>query len=246
MERVFNIKHVGDSGISVEFSNEIAESVNQQVAQLKQQLGKADIEGIEEMIPTYRALLIQYDAMRCSYDELVTHVDKHMEAMGEVLSTSSKVYIIPVCYGTSYGPDLTNVASSNDLTEKEVVAIHSSVDYRIYMLGFTPGFPYLGGMDNRIATPRLQQPRTKITAGSVGIAGKQTGIYPIDSPGGWQIIGRTPVKLFDQVRENSILLEAGAYIRFNPVDDKTYKEIEKQVLAGTYVCETAVKESEGV
>ena len=135
-----------------------------------------------------------------------------------------------------YGPDLGNIAEHAGLSEKEVIEIHSSRDYLIYMLGFLPGFTYLGGLDERIHTPRLANPRIKINAGSVGIGGSQTGIYPLDSPGGWQLMGMTPVKTYDPDRETPILVEAGDYIRFVPIDEQEYKRIKEMVDNGTYEC----------
>ncbi len=135
---------------------------------------------------------------------------------------------IPVCYGGSFGPDLSFVAEHGKITEEEVIRIHSSRDYRIYMLGFLPGFPYLGGMDERIFTPRLNSPRTRIPAGSVGIGGEQTGIYPMDSPGGWQLIGRTPYRLFKPEQVRKPLYEAGDSIRFVPINQEEYKEIKRK------------------
>jgi len=238
LENYFQIKPVGDCAIAIEFKNEISEEINNNVAALKSSIENAQIEGVLECIPTYRSITICYNPMLISFDELKDGIEKFMNESGSSNETEARVYIIPVCYGGEYGPDLTNVASANNLRHQEVIEIHSSVDYRIYMLGFTPGFPYLGGMSDSIATPRLKQPRTKIIAGSVGIAGKQTGIYPIDSPGGWQIIGRTPLKLFDINREIPILLEAGNYIRFQAIDEEKYREIEKEVKEANYICET--------
>ena len=142
------------------------------------------------------------------------------------------------------GPDLEFVAEHNHMTPDEVIRLHTSEEYLIYMLGFIAGFPYLGGMNKKIATPRLKSPRVKIEGGSVGIAGEQTGIYPVASPGGWQLIGRTPVKLYDADREKPVLLEAGQYIKFRPVTEEEYKEIEEQAAAGTYSCVTYEKEAE--
>nr|WP_010647976.1 5-oxoprolinase subunit PxpB [Oceanobacillus massiliensis] len=141
---------------------------------------------------------------------------------------------IPVLYGGESGPELTAVASLNGMTEEEVIAIHSGTDYLIYMMGFIPGFPYLGGMSKRIAAPRLSKPRSEIPAGSVGIAGEQTGIYPLKSPGGWQIIGQTPVKTYDAARQPPILLQAGNYIRFNAIDAEEFESIQAEVEAGNY------------
>ena len=137
-------------------------------------------------------------------------------------------------YGGEYGPDLAHVAEHNGLTAGEVVQIHSSTDYLVYMMGFTPGFPYLGGMAESIATPRLQTPRPLIPAGSVGIAEQQTGVYPIESPGGWQLVGRTPVQLFDPQREPPAVVAAGDFIRFVPITETTYDVIRMQVQAGSY------------
>jgi KipI family sensor histidine kinase inhibitor len=141
---------------------------------------------------------------------------------------------IPVCYGGEYGPDLERIAAHAGLSTSEVIRIHSGRDYLIYMMGFLPGFCYLGGLDERIHTPRLSSPRLRIPAGSVGIGGSQTGIYPMDSPGGWQLMGMTPVKTYDPARETPILVEAGDYIRFVPVSEAEYFDIKAAVDAGTY------------
>ncbi|MPN40513.1 Kinase A inhibitor [bioreactor metagenome] len=140
------------------------------------------------------------------------------------------------------GPDIGFVAEHNDKTIEEVVRIHSAPEYLIYMLGFTPGFPYMGGMSAEIATPRLTSPRVKIPGGSVGIAGSQTGVYPIDSPGGWQLIGRTPLKLYDAHREKPILLQAGQYVKYRPVDQAEFDDIAAQVEKGSYIVKTYSRE----
>ena len=141
---------------------------------------------------------------------------------------------IPVLYGGEMGPDIQNVAEHNGKTVEEVIQIHTSEEYLIYMIGFIAGFPYLGGMSKEIATPRLKSPRVKIDGGSVGIAGEQTGVYPVDSPGGWQLIGRTPLKLYDAEREKPVLLEAGQYIKFKSVTPEEYDAILKAVEDGSY------------
>jgi len=149
-------------------------------------------------------------------------------------SDTARIITIPVSYGGEFGPDLEFVAKHNSITEDEVVAIHTSIPYLVYMLGFAPGFPYLGGMSERIATPRLASPRVKIPAGSVGIAGKQTGIYPLESPGGWQLIGRTPLTLFDPLAKNPFVFAAGDYLQFTAIKMDEYVALKEQVASGNY------------
>ncbi len=240
MDKDYTIKPSGDCALLIEFGNEISEEVNKRVAILKACIEEAQIAGIVECIPTYRSLSVLYKPCEIAFDDLKKKMEAFIENAGLSTEALGKVYIVPVCYGGEYGPDLQNVGAMNKMEIEEVIATHVSVDYRIYMIGFTPGFPYLGGMSQSIASPRLKKPRTKIYAGSVGIAGEQTGIYPIDSPGGWQIIGRTPLKLFDINREDPILIEAGNYIRFVEIDLEEYRRIEKEVEEGIYTCKTEI------
>ena len=246
MEKEFVIKPAGDSAVAVMFKNEISEEVNNQVAALRKSLERLAMQSITECLPTYRSIMVHYNPLMISYKKIVSVIEKCINDKEQQDVRVAKTYVIPVCYGHEYGPDLDTVASLNDLSHDKVIDIHTSVDYRIYMLGFTPGFPYLGGMDDAIATPRLTEPRMKIHGGSVGIAGKQTGIYPIDSPGGWQIIGRTPLKLFDVNNSSPILLEAGNYIRFEAVDKNTFELIESQIQSQTYRCKIISHEQGGV
>ncbi|GAU78299.1 5-oxoprolinase subunit PxpB [Fusibacter sp. 3D3] len=238
MKTVYKIKPCGDCALSVIFENVISEKINNYVSSLKKSVESIEIKGFQGCVPTYCALLIRYNPAERSYGEWCECIDHLLKETSEVRDDKATVYVIPVYYGGQFGPDLGYVASENQLEESKVIEIHTSNVYRIYMLGFTPGFPYLGGMDERIATPRLAQPRTKIEAGSVGIAGKQTGIYPIDSPGGWQIIGKTPVRLFDLESEPPVLLEAGNYIQFKEIDLNTFESIEALVKAHQFKCET--------
>ena len=228
----------GDTSLTVEFGNEISEAINHDIRAYKIALEKAGLPGIVELVPTYRSLMVHYDPAVLPYQELRERLEKLLDDMGEIEIPPSPVLEIPVLYGGEMGPDLPFVAEHAGLSEEEVIRIHSSTEYLIYMLGFTPGFTYLGGMSEKIATPRLKQPRVKIPAGSVGIAGTQTGVYPIDSPGGWQLIGRTPVKMYDPDRETPTLPEAGQYIKFYPVTQEEYDAIRKEVDAGTFVLKT--------
>lgn len=234
----------GDSAVCVEFGNEISPEINRKIRAFKIALEKEQIEGIVETVPTYRSLLVVYEPEIVSFGELTKRFDEVMKHIGSIQIPPPTVVEIPVLYGGEMGPDLEFVAEHNHMTPEEVIRLHASEEYLIYMLGFIAGFPYLGGMNKKIATPRLKSPRVKIEGGSVGIAGEQTGIYPVASPGGWQLIGRTPVKLYDADREKPVLLEAGQYIKFRPVTEEEYKEIEEQAAAGTYSCVTYEKEAE--
>ena len=234
----------GDSAVCVEFGNEISPEINRKIRAFKIALEKEQIEGIVETVPTYRSLLVVYEPETVSFGELTKRFGEVMKHIGSVQIPPPTVVEIPVLYGGEMGPDLEFVAEHNHMTPDEVIRLHTSEEYLIYMLGFIAGSPYLGGMNKKIATPRLKSPRVKIEGGSVGIAGEQTGIYPVASPGGWQLIGRTPVKLYDADREKPVLLEAGQYIKFRPVTEEEYKEIEEQAAAGTYSCVTYEKEAE--
>lgn len=232
----------GDCGVSVEFGNEISPDINKKIRAFKIAIEKSGIEGIVETIPTYRSLLVQYQPEVIRFKELTEKFEGLMGALDNIEIPPPSVIEIPVLYGGEMGPDIENVAKHNHKTVEEVIQIHTSEEYLIYMIGFIAGFPYLGGMSKEIATPRLKSPRVKIDGGSVGIAGEQTGIYPIDSPGGWQLIGRTPLKLYDSEREKPILLEAGQYIKFKAVSEEEYKKIEEAVADGTYQYVTYAKE----
>lgn len=227
-----NISPSGDSAIVICFGEKISELLNLKVRSLKLAIERQEVIGIIEMTPTYCSLMIHYNPLLIGYEHLIKKVSEINENLEEIDLPKPSIIDIPTLYGGEYGPDIENVARHNNLSTEEVIQIHASRAYQIYMLGFTPGFPYLGGMDERIATPRLATPRTKIVGGSVGIAGSQTGIYPIDSPGGWQIIGRTPLALYDPKCDEPILLKAGETIRFIPIDQETYDRMLSESATG--------------
>ena len=221
------ISPVGDRAISIDFGQVIDPTINRHIRQTIERIKELQLEGIIELVPTYCALLVEYDAMLYSYSEICKIIEPTLdEGMTDTTNELVTVVEVPTVYGGEFGPDLSFVASHNHLSEGEVISIHSGTDYLVYMLGFIPGFTYLGGMDPRIATPRLSSPRTLIPAGSVGIAGEQTGTYPSDSPGGWQIIGRTPVTMYDMSKAQAALLNAGDYVRYVPIDESEFHRIK--------------------
>jgi len=221
------IKPLGDAALTVEFENIIREDVNRRVMELDKKLKQENIPEIQETIPSYRALLVYYDPLKSTFAKLRRKIKELDRKKTEAEDFCGKTVDIPVCYGGSFGEDLAYVAAYCGLSREDVIRIHSAGKYRIYMLGFLPGFPYLGGMDPKLVTPRLKTPRTKIPAGSVGIGGAQTGIYPSASPGGWQLIGRTPVRTYDPERDPQILYEPGDYIRFYPISEKEFYDMEE-------------------
>ncbi len=217
----------GDSAVTVEFGNRIDDQLNGAVHAFASAVEALGHPAIREVVPTYRSATVHYLPHLLEYAALVQLLRPLTETQGGAGPFGAPVEI-PVLYGGPWGPDLEEVAAHCGMTPEQVIAAHSAPCYRIYMLGFTPGFPYLGGMDPRLATPRRKEPRIRIPAGSVGIAGSQTGVYPIESPGGWQLIGRTPLRLFDLGSDPPILLQAGRSIRFVPIDEPTYHRLERR------------------
>lgn len=224
----------GEAALIVEFGEAIDPEINRRVRELFLSVAGARLPSVRDLVPTYRSLLVAYDPRQTTFDALKAELEVLQGTLGEAPVPAPRVIEIPTAYGGAFGPDLGFVAEHNHLPEDEVIAIHSGRDYLVYMMGFSPGFTYLGGLSERIATPRLKTPRTAIPAGSVGIAQEQTGIYPVESPGGWQLIGRTPVSLFEPSRVPPVLVEAGDYIRFVPISAATYADVEREIRAGTW------------
>lgn len=217
---------MGEEGLVAELGAAVDPLVNARVHHLASLLRRASIPGVRELVPTYRSLLVLFDPVRLSRDalrETVARLARDVEHGNR--REAGRLVRIPVCYGDDLGPDLEFVARHNDLSPEEVIALHSGATYPVCMLGFLPGFPYLGGLPARLAAPRLATPRLDVAAGAVGIAGSQTGIYPLCSPGGWRIIGRTPLRLFDPERALPFLVSAGDRVRFDPVDRAEYERL---------------------
>ena len=202
----------GDSALLIKFGDEIDLSINQRVHNLDALLNARKISGIIETVPAYATLLVYYDPLVLTYTQIAERVKTEMESVEKNISRKPRRVEVPVRYGGD--DDLQFVAEYHHISPREVVRIHTSRDYTVYMMGFTPGFAYMGKLDNAIATPRLETPRVRVDAGSVGIAGAQTGIYPIASPGGWRIIGRTSLRLFDLTADPPFLFSPGDLVRF--------------------------------
>ena len=233
----------GDRAFAVELGDAIDPEVNRRVHSLLRAVEGSELSGVVDLVPTYRSLLVEYDPLQASVDDLQRRLLELERDLDASALPGSKVVHLPTLYGYEYGPDLEDVARHAGLTVDEVVRIHSGTDYLVYMMGFTPGFPYLGGMSESLATPRLDTPRPSIAAGSVGIAGSQTGVYPVESPGGWRLIGRTPVSLFDPQSQPPCPLGPGDYVRFVPLTgNEEYVQVTDQVSSGDYVVKVSDKE----
>lgn len=215
----------GDRGLLMELGEEISPKIQERIRAMLLALEETPLSGVVEFLPGYRSLAVVYDPLCTSVTLLRAELLRIYQSLAGLALPPPRLVEIPVCYGGEFGPDLGFVARHNQLTEQEVISLHSGSDYLVYMIGFTPGFPYLGGLVERLHTPRLASPRKKVPAGSVGIANGQTGVYPIDSPGGWQLIGRTPLQLFDPGREEPFLLAAGDTLRFAAIDYPCYQAL---------------------
>ncbi len=219
---------MGDRGLLLEFGDEIRTEVNEKVRRMALAVEKEAVEGILEVVPTYRSLLVIYNPLQISLEELKRRLKELEASSREFAFPDPKLTRIPVLYGGPFGPDLEKVADYLRLPSEEVVRLHCSRPYFIYMIGFMPGFPYMGELPDRLVVPRLKTPRLSVPAGSVAIAQRQTGIYPVESPGGWQILGRTPMKIFDPEKEPPSLLRMGDWVQFYPINEKEFSEWQSE------------------
>lgn len=235
-------KPAGDSGLYVFFPQRIHPDVHRRVRALVLALDRLRLPGLRDVVPSYAAVLIHYDPVQLSYRELESLcLSLARQAEAQPLPPA-RTLLLPVAYGGPFGPDLEEVARLCGTTPEEVIRLHSAPDYLVYFLGFTPGFPYLGGLDPRLRVPRLPRPRPRVPAGSVAIGGEQTGIYPVESPGGWRVIGRTPVPLYRPGPPPSVLLEPGCYVRFVPISAEEYHRVRLQVEEGRYAPQWVVRD----
>ena len=217
------IRIMGDRSILVEIGDQIHREVNLDVRKLYHQIVSLDLIAIEDVVPCYASVLIVFDPLRMSHTALCSLIRGLAAGENPVRIPEPRTLKVPVVYGGEFGPDLNWVAEVHGLQPEDVIRIHSGVEYYVYMIGFTPGYPYLGEVPDAIMTPRRATPRTRVPKGSVGIARKQTGIYPVESPGGWQIIGRTPMELFTPSQWPPTQLELGDRVVFQPIDEKEFE-----------------------
>jgi len=205
---------LGDSSLLVQFGDEIDIAINHRVHALASLLDASPFEGMIETVPAYGTLLVQYDPLVVSFTKARNLLKEKLSQVDETISRKPKRVEVPVRYGGESGIDLDIVASHLRLSVEDVIRLHTQRTYTVFMMGFTPGFPYMGKLDDALIMPRLETPRTHVPAGTVAIAGSQTGIYPIASPGGWQLIGWTPLQLFDPHSETPFLFSPGDEVKF--------------------------------
>ncbi|MCY6369191.1 5-oxoprolinase subunit PxpB [Clostridium ganghwense] len=238
--KLVQINPMGDSAIIIKFNKEININTHLKIKSLSKYLDRNPFKGMIEYVPSFVTMTIFYNPLevikeaknkqplqnKTPYEIVFLIVEDILSKVKDNIKDNPRIVEIPVCYGEEFGPDLKFVAEHNKLSIEEVIEIHSSCENRVYMIGFAPGFPYLAGMAEKISAPRRKTPRLSIPAGSVGIAGKQTGVYPISTPGGWQLIGKTPLKLFRPEREIPSLLQAGDLIKFKPISKEEYHKLK--------------------
>jgi inhibitor of KinA len=224
----------GDRAVSVELADDISREGNARVLTLERLLAERAIPGVGETVPTFRALLVYYDPLVLSWEALTGHVRALVPELAGAAPPAGRRVELPCAYGGEHGPDLPEVARRLGLSPDEVTRLHAGADYYVYFIGFTPGLPYMTGMPERLTIPRLDRPRTKTPPGSVGIGGTQCSIYSVESPGGFWVLGRTPLRLYDPAAADPILLRAGDEVGFRPIGPDEFAAIAEAVAAGRY------------
>jgi KipI family sensor histidine kinase inhibitor len=225
MNPAFRVVPAGDSAVTVEFEERVDPAINQQAIALASALEALEVPGLLDVVPGFRTVTVFFSAVETDRDALSGAIARAAEAR-PTLASGRPPTRIPVCYGGDLGPDLPRVAEFGRVSEADAVSLHTGRSYRVFMLGFVPGFAYMGLVDERIAAPRQATARIRVSRGSVGIAGRQTGIYPADTPGGWQIVGRTPLRPFDSRRPAPFLFAPGDAVEFYAIDRPAFDRLE--------------------
>jgi len=216
-----------DQSILVSLGQHISRETHERVVKLLRLLEAEPIPGVRNLHPAYCSLLVKFDPLKWQHEELRKVLESYVTRTHDMALPEPRLVEIPVCYGGEFGPDLHNVAALHQLTPEKVIELHTSVTYLVYFLGFAPGFAYLGELPVALVTPRLPSPRRRVPPGSVGIAGNQTGVYPFATPGGWRLLGRTPVAMFRPDREALSLVKLGDHVRFKPVSAAQFAALEQ-------------------
>jgi inhibitor of KinA len=223
----------GDRALVVEFGDRVDRDLSNEVLRLDTSLRSSVLPGVVETVPTFRSLMVHYDPLVTSRAELEDAIASRLDRQGEPRG-SATLWRVPVCYEGEFAPDLAEVARLSGLTPGDVAALHSGVGYHVYMIGFLPGFPYMGDLPPKLALPRRADPRVRVPAGSVSVATNLTAIYPYESPGGWHLIGTTPIRLFDLTRPRPALLNPGDTVQIEPIDSASFAAIKSEVDSGNY------------
>jgi KipI family sensor histidine kinase inhibitor len=221
-----SIKAASDRALIVYFGDRVTVRAHQAVRKLLRLLEAEPIVGVQNLHPAYCSVLVDFDALKWTHKELERTLRRHLRRLDEIKLPEPREVEIPACYGGQFGPDLDEVARLHGITPARVIQLHASVTYIVYFLGFVPGFAYLGALPKELETPRLASPRRSTPPGSVGIAGNQTAVYPFPTPGGWQLIGRTPLAMFRPKRSNMSLLNIGDRVRFTPISPARFAELK--------------------
>ncbi|WP_010099538.1 5-oxoprolinase subunit PxpB [Ornithinibacillus scapharcae] len=226
----------GDRGLLIRFWEDVTPKLNEKIRAVCLRIENASISGVLELVPAFNSITIYYEPTIIAYEEMRKELQLILQGnMVDFDHITRRVVHVPVLYGGEMGPDLISLSREAGLTTNEVIQFHTTPSYFIYMMGFLPGFPYMGGLDAKLISPRLESPRLKVAAGSVGIAHEQTGIYPIESPGGWKIIGRTPLQIFNpNLEEQAFLFQMGDHVKFYEIDEEMYNEICRQQDSGQF------------
>jgi KipI family sensor histidine kinase inhibitor len=221
----------GDTALVVEFGDTVDRTINAQVLALADRIAEARIEGVVEQVPTFRSLMVHYDPTKLLYADLIEHITPLLKDLKPTVRAGRR-WALPVCYEGDLAPDLEAVSERLKLAPEEVVRLHTGTVYHVYSVGFLPGFPYMGDLPERLALPRRESPRLKVPMGAVCMAMRMTGVYSLESPGGWHLLGRTPVRLFDRRRPDAVLFAPGDQVRFVPIPRAEYDRLDAMSVDG--------------